>query len=231
MGRLWPDRVAVVTGPVDPTLRPAPELAHVMVAQWRCVTDGVRHIDDWDTPTRLAGWTARTLLGHLVVVAEAIPRTLAEPPTDAEPTSVYAVFRGAAGRAPDNDRRAREFAAEADPSALVARLEAAVAAASTMVDDIDGDAILPTRFGPLPTRHFLVHRIVEGVVHGLDLPAARTPDPRALEVCASALTHLLVQTRPELAGQIPADELDWVEAATGRAPAPAELREVLPLLA
>ena len=202
-----------------------------MVAQWTRVSDGVRNIDDWDTPTRLAGWTARTLLGHLVVVAEAIPRTLAEPPTDDEPTTVYVVFRGAAGRAQDNDRRAHEFAAAADPATLVTRLEAAVAAARGMVDHVDGDAVLPTRFGPLPTRHFLVHRIVEGVVHGLDLPTAHAPDPRALDVCASALTELLRQIRPDLAGQLPADDIGWVEAATGRASAPAELRDVLPLLA
>lgn len=202
-----------------------------MVAQWKRVTDCVRNLDDWDASTRLAGWTARTLLGHLVVVAEAIPRTLGEPPTNEEPTSVYAVFRGAAGRAPDNDRRAREFAAAADPAALITRLETAIAAASNTLDDIDADAVLPTRFGPLPTSHFLVHRIVEGVVHGLDLPATCPPDPGALEICASALVQLLQQTRPELADRVPADETTWVEAATGRGVPPAELRTALPLLA
>ena len=220
-----------MTEPLDPTLRPAAELAQAMVAQWKRVSDDVRDVDDWDTPTRLAGWTARTLLGHLVVVAEAIPRTLAEPRTDDEPTSVYVVFRGASGRAADNDQRAREFAAAADPAVLVTRLDAAVAAARGMVDHVDGDAVLPTRFGPLPTRHFLVHRIVEGVVHGLDLSTAHVPDPLALDVCASALRELLLQTRPDVAGQVPADEIGWVEAATGRVPAPAELRDVLPLLA
>jgi uncharacterized protein (TIGR03083 family) len=218
-----------MTAPLDPTLRPAGELADALVAQWHRVSDDVRSVEDWAAPTRLAGWTVQTLLGHLVVVAEAIPRTLAEPPTDGAPTNVYTVFRGAAGRAPDNDQRAREFAAQADPPALLARLSAAVAAVADMVDGIDGAAVLPTRFGPLPTRHFLVHRIVEGVVHGLDL--AGTPEPRALEICAAALTLLLLQGRPELAEHVPTDAVAWVEAATGRAAAPAELREVLPLLA
>ncbi|HEY3553090.1 MAG TPA: maleylpyruvate isomerase N-terminal domain-containing protein [Solirubrobacterales bacterium] len=79
--------------PLDPTLRPAEELATAVIAQWHCVLSGVRRIDDWGVATRIAGWTARTLLGHLVVVAEAIPRTLAEPATDDEPTDVYAVVR------------------------------------------------------------------------------------------------------------------------------------------
>ena len=216
--------------PLDPTLRRVEELATAVVAQWRCVLSGVRRIGDWGVPTRLAGWTAHTLLGHLVVVAEAIPRTLAEPATDDEPTDVYAVFRGAAGRAPDNDKRAREFADSADPDELVARLEAAIGAMSGIIQDVDGDAVLPTRFGPLRTRDFLVHRIVEGVVHGLDLPTPVPPDPAALEVCAEALTQLLFRTRPDLVARVRAAQISWVEAATGRAPAPAELRAVLPLL-
>ena len=219
-----------MTEPLDPTLRPVPELTTALIAQWRRVLSGVRRVDDWDAPTRLAGWSAHTLLGHLVVVAEAIPRTLAQPTTEAEPTDVYVVFRGAAGRAPDNDQRAREFAGSADSPALVARLDAAIGTTSEIIDDIDGDAVLPTRFGPLPVRHFLVHRIVEGVVHGLDLPLPVTPDPAALNVCAQALTQLLFRTRPDLVGYVPAAHVAWVEAATGRAPATGELHGVLPLL-
>lgn len=220
-----------MTESLDPTLRLLPELSTALIAQWRRVLSGVRRVDDWDAPTRLAGWTAHTLLGHLVVVAEAIPRTLTEPTTDAEPTDVYTVFRGASGRAPDNDRRAREFAASADSPALVARLAAAIGTTSEIIEDIDGDEVLPTRFGPLPTRHFLVHRIVEGVVHGLDLPTPVSPDSAALDISAAALSQLLLRTRPELVDRVPADEIRWVEAATGRAPAPAELRDMLPLLA
>jgi uncharacterized protein (TIGR03083 family) len=218
-----------VTSP-DPTLRPVAELAIALIDQWRLVLRGVQSVVDWNAPTRLDGWTAHTLLGHLVVVGEAIPRTLAEPPTDAEPTDVYAVFRGASGRAPNNDKLARDFAGSADPSSLVARLENAIDAAREILNDIDGDAVLPTRFGPFPVRHFLVHRIVEGVVHGLDLPTPVTPDPAALDVCAEALTQLLFRTSPELVAHVPVDQIVWVQAATGRAPAPAELRDVLPLL-
>ena len=219
-----------MTEPSDPTLRPVPQLATALIAQWRRVSSGVRRVDDWSAPTRLAGWTAHTLLGHLVVVAEAIPRTLGAGPTSDDPTDVYAVFRGASGRAPDNDQRAREFAASADSRELVERLDAAIGTTAEIVDDIDGDAVLPTRFGPLPTRHFLVHRIVEGVVHGLDLPTPVTPDPAALDVCAEALTQLLFRARPALVAHVQADRISWVEAATGRAPAPAELRDVLPLI-
>jgi uncharacterized protein (TIGR03083 family) len=199
-----------------------------MLRQWRRLAGAVAAIDDWGAPTRLAGWTCRTLLGHLVVVAEAIPRTLAEPPADGPPVSVYAVFAGASGRAADNDQRAREFAASAEPAELLVRLEAAV---NGIPDDIDGEAVLPTRFGPLPTRHFLVHRIMEGVVHGLDLPAPLRPDADALDVCATALRQLLARTRPELLRHVPADEIAWVEAATGRTPPPTELGSALPLLA
>lgn len=219
-----------MTEPLDPTVRPVAELATAMIAQWRRVLAGVRSIEDWHAPTRLAGWTARTLLGHLVVVGEAIPRTLASPTTDAEPTDVYAVFRGASGRAPDNDRRAREFADSADPGELVARLAGAIDAASEIVGDLDGGVVLATRFGPLPIRDFLVHRIVEGVVHGLDLPTPVTPDPAALDVAAEALTQLLFRIRPEFVAHVQADQIGWIDAATGRGTAPAELRGVLPLL-
>jgi uncharacterized protein (TIGR03083 family) len=214
-------------GQFDPAMRPASELVEAMTAQWRRLAAAVADIGDWDAPTRLAGWTCRTLLGHLVVVAEAIPRTLAEPPTDAPPVSVYTVFAGASGRAADNDRRAREFATSAEPAELLARLQAAV---NAIGDDIDGDAVLPTRFGPLPTPHFLIHRIMEGVVHGLDLPTPIHPDDAALDVCATALRQLLARTRPDLVKHVPDDGIGWLEAATGRAPSPPELREVLPLL-
>jgi hypothetical protein len=219
-----------MTEPPDPTLRPFSELTTALIAQWRRVLRGAQSVENWDAPTRLDNWTAHTLLGHFVVVGEAIPRTLGEPPTDAVPTDVYTVFRGAAGRAPDNDLRARDFAASADVSSLITRLGRAIDAAIEIVNDIDGDVVLPTRFGPFPVRHFLVHRIVEGVVHGLDLPISVAPDPGALNVCAEALTQLLFRIAPELVAHVPADQIGWVQAATGRAPAPVELRDVLPLL-
>jgi len=215
----------------DPTQRPLGELGSAMLDQWRRVADGVAATTDWQAPTRLAGWTAQTLLGHLVVVGEAIPRTLRETPTSAEPISVYDVFSGAPSRAADNDSRAREFAAGADADELVARLHAAVAAASDAVEAVDSAAVLPTRFGALPVADFLVHRVVEGVVHGLDLPHHVPPDETALLIASAALRTLLQRRRPDLVAQVPADPVVWLEGATGRAPPPTDLREALPLLA
>jgi uncharacterized protein (TIGR03083 family) len=220
-----------VTAAGDPTRIPVGELAGAVLDQWRRVADEVATVTDWDGPTRLAGWTVHTLVAHMVIVGEAISRTLREAPTSDPRTGVYDVFRGAASRAIDNDRRAREGAASATGCQLVGRLHEAVAAAGDALAAVHPAAIVPTRFGALSVGDFLVHRIVEGVVHGLDLPRPTAPAGSALTVAVCAMVTLLRQSRPDLLGDVPTDPIAWLDVATGRAPAPAPLRQALPLLA
>jgi uncharacterized protein (TIGR03083 family) len=215
----------------DPTTWPLDGLYRATLGQWESVATGAASYHDWDSPTRLAGWTARTLLGHLVVVAEAIPATLDHVPTGEQPVSVYDVFAGAPRRAAGNDERAREIAAAGPPAELVSRLTRAVAALRRRGGPPPDGTVLPTRFGPLPVADFLVHRCVEGVVHGLDLPRPAAPNADALDVAAAALAQLLERSSPGTDAALPPDQQEWVEVATGRRPPPAgPLAELVPVL-
>ncbi len=215
----------------DPTAWAPRRVYPALVGQWEAVAAGAAGHQRWDAPTRLDGWTAKTLLGHLVVVAEAIPTTLAQAPTAEEPVSVYDVFAGAPARAAGNDERARQVAAAGTPEELVSRLVRAVDALRRAGQPPPPGVVLPTRFGPLPVADFLVHRCVEGVVHGLDLPRPVTPVAGALQVAAAALTRLLERSHPGAAATVPADEEAWVEMATGRRPPPAgPLAGMVPVL-
>jgi hypothetical protein len=214
----------------DPTQRDLSELHGAVVTQWRRVAEGAARVGDWSAPTRVGDWDARTLLGHLVVVAEAIPATLRLASTDDPPVTVYTVFAGARDRAGGNDAKARDVAQSDDPAALVDRLGRAVDEAEGVEGQLDLLAVLPTRFGPVPVADFLVHRCVEGVVHGLDLPEPVDPDGVALAVAAAALAWLLHLEHPGAEARVPGDHRLWVEAATGRLPAPAGLEQALPVL-
>lgn len=238
----------------DPTASAPAVLVHATLAQWQLVAAGVAQISNWTLPTRIATWNVRQLAGHLVVVAEAIAPTLRQPPSSEAPVTVYEVMAGAPARAADNDARARQVADDAQGAILAARLQAAVddaagalssfgasVAGDLHLDDPSvthvaptgsalADAVLPTRFGPLALRHFLVHRIVEGVVHGLDLPEPVTPAPDALAVAATALAFLAHLAAPGLHFPVLEDPVGWIEMATGRCPPTPELSSIVPVL-
>lgn len=83
------------------------------------------------------------------------------------------------------------------------------------------DTVGPGYFAPMRIDEFVPSRVVEAVVHGLDLTQALGSDPicspAAVAVTATILDDLLarrtVGTRPGDLG----DDLDWVLAASGRA--------------
>ena len=79
---------------------------------------------------------------------------------------------------------------------------------------------------------FVASRVVEAVVHGLDLTDALgrepMPTPEGVAVTAAILDDLLA--RKTVAGRPPdlADDMAWVRAASGRGPEHADPR--LPLI-
>ena len=83
------------------------------------------------------------------------------------------------------------------------------------------DTVGPGYFAPMRLDEFVESRIVEAVVHGLDLTLAlnRAPiaTPAGIAVTAAILDDLLAR---RTVGQRPADlsdDLRWIEAASGRA--------------
>jgi hypothetical protein len=84
------------------------------------------------------------------------------------------------------------------------------------------DTVGPGYFAPMRLDEFAASRIVEAVVHGLDLTRALGRDPIAtpagITVTAAILDDLLAR---RTVGWRPADlsdDLHWIEAASGRAP-------------
>jgi len=86
---------------------------------------------------------------------------------------------------------------------------------------VPADAVGPGYFAPMRVDEFVASRIVEAVVHGIDLTQALGRDPIAsregIAQTAAILDDLLA--RRTIAGR-PAtlsDDLDWILAASGRA--------------
>src|SRR5215469_9183961 len=86
---------------------------------------------------------------------------------------------------------------------------------------VPADTVGPGYFAPMRVDEFVASRVVEAVIHGLDLTLALDRDPIAtpegLALTASILDDLLAR---RTLGRRPADladDLAWVLAASGRA--------------
>ena len=92
------------------------------------------------------------------------------------------------------------------------------------VRSVPAGAVGPGFFAPMQVDEFVASRVVEAVVHGLDLTLALGRDPIAtpegIALTASILDDLLAR---RTLGRRPADlgdDLAWVLAASGRAEHP-----------
>jgi uncharacterized protein (TIGR03083 family) len=175
----------------------------------------------WQQPTRLPGWDVTILVAHL---ARGIGRigAYAATPLDEPPQRdrVSYLRYDAAGIAADVSARAREAAQGATPASLLAALRSAVPAARVAVADLAPDTVIPSAIAPITLVEYVPTRLLEACVHGLDLRQALgaplAPTPGALATTVATLDGLLAAPRPaELA-----DDVAFVEAATGRQPFP-----------
>jgi hypothetical protein len=86
---------------------------------------------------------------------------------------------------------------------------------------VSADAVGPGYFAPMRVDEFVASRIVEAVVHGIDLTQALDREiiatPAGIALTAAILDDLLARrTVPGRPAEF-ADDLDWVLAASGRA--------------
>src|SRR4051794_16934663 len=173
----------------------------------------------WRQPTRLPGWDVTILVAHLarglgrIAVYSATP--LDEPP---QRDRVNYWRYDATGLAGDVTARAREAAQGATPASLLAALRGAVPTARAAVAALPPDTVIPSAIAPIRLLDYLPTREVEACVHGLDirqaLGAPLVPTPGVLASTVATLDGLLAAPRP--AGL--ADDVTFVEAATGRRP-------------
>ncbi|MFC8845362.1 MULTISPECIES: maleylpyruvate isomerase N-terminal domain-containing protein [unclassified Micromonospora] len=176
---------------------------------------------DLDRPTDCPPWAVRDVIAHVRTGAGRLTGMLAAPaPPRAEVDA--AGYFGAAKFTPQVDRdrvdSARRQAREAtDPAGIAAGFDRDWRAADAAVARQPADRVVRTRHGdPMLLTEFLVTRVVEVGVHGLDLAAALGREPWLTQAAAKVVTALLTGGRA-VPAELGWDRLTVVRRATGRA--------------
>lgn len=187
------------------------------------VVGGIRD-DQWSQPG-LGVWDVRGLTGHASRALSTVVQYAADPAPDAAvyPTAerYYAAglrLRAAAGAQVGEEiaQRGVEAGAALGPDPAVAVRQLAEDAVAAVADRAD-DSLIGTRFGGMPLAEYLRTRVLELVVHALDLTAATGQDDGL--VPAEAVVATL-----ELAGEIAVGSgqgAGLLRALTGRSGLPA----------
>jgi hypothetical protein len=196
-----------------------------LVRQWLQIARAIPS-RNLETASRVEGWRNREVVAHLAMQPALLVRFLDT--AGSEPPQL---------RVSDNLAGTRNLAELVDAAtrdaAVKGRLDFAGAAEHAIERLVTADltATITTLQGPILLRDYLVTRCVEAVVHGGDLVEPVEPDRDALELVADALTSLLAARDASLVATAAAlPRLTWVAVATGRAPVPTPLQEVIPLM-
>jgi uncharacterized protein (TIGR03083 family) len=180
---------------------------------------------DWERPTRCEPWRVRELLGHVHVVVGWVPGMLAAPAPPHAEISAAAYYR------PDD-----RFASQTNAARIeLAQQHAAVpVSGAALVEDFAAlwqqvdrlcQAQLPGRV--VLTRHgdamllseFLLTRLVEVAVHGLDLADALRREPWLTRAAGELIVGLLVgPDQAEMVRELGWDTAKFMRKATGREP-------------
>ncbi|MFG2867373.1 maleylpyruvate isomerase family mycothiol-dependent enzyme [Streptomyces sp. NPDC048338] len=180
---------------------------------------------EWNLPTRCAPWTVRDLLGHVSVVIDWLPAMLDAPEPGEAEISAVEYYRPDDRFSPrTNDKRialAQDRAAgPADGAAFAEDFAATWRRAERLCRVQPAGRTVRTRHGDaMLLSEFLVTRVVEVAVHGLDLADALGREAWLTQAAGDAVTELLLG--PEHAPA--ADKLEWsrprfLRKATGREP-------------
>ncbi|MBA9004189.1 maleylpyruvate isomerase N-terminal domain-containing protein [Thermomonospora cellulosilytica] len=184
---------------------------------------------EWDLPTRCAPWRVRDLFGHVRVVIAWLPGMLAGASPDRARVSARQYYRPDGRFSADaNDRRvslAREHAAAwPDGRALAEDFAAAWRRVHRLCGAEPAGRVVRTRHGDaMLLSEFLITRVVEVAVHGLDLAAALEREPWLTPQAGSVVEELLTGRSDTTARRtLGWDRATFLNKATGRLPLTAE---------
>ena len=188
--------------------------------------------DEWAKPTQLVPvdpelphWTAFELAGHFDI-SIGLTRMLIEGRGDSQPardrTSFFINPRSETG--PVVYAYAYTMVEGKTPAQMADVLGETFSKAVEGCRSVPESAVGPGYFAPMRVDEFAASRIVEAVVHGLDLTIALGRDPVATSAGIAATAAILddLLARRTL-GRRPADltdDLAWILAASGRAAHP-----------
>jgi uncharacterized protein (TIGR03083 family) len=169
--------------PLDPLLLAAYDAQALLTGAWlAALTDA-----DLELPSRLEGWRVAELVAHLVRSARSYVE--AEPaPRGATATSVGAYVAGYTPAAEVITAHARTTAKELSLAGARARFADSVAAVAAVPAD---DIVVLAPWGPIRRSDLLRTRVLELVVHALDVDGGPALDRQAVRVCVRLLAQIL----------------------------------------
>jgi len=186
--------------------------------------------DDWQAPTRLVPldpslphWTVFELAGHFDI-AIGLTRMLIDGKDDLQPARDRASFfiNPRSETAPVVYDYAYTMVEGKTPADMPGVLHETFSLTVLQARSVPAGTVGPGYFAPMRVDEFVASRIVEAVVHGIDLTQALGRDYTAttdgIKVTASILDDLLAR---RTVGRRPvelSDDLEWILAASGRAP-------------
>lgn len=175
--------------------------------------------DEWERPA-LEGWTVRQLVAHTMralLTVEAYATVQVDDVTLHNPGDYFRVALDMPGIHDDIAERARVQAADLgdDPAATVADTVSRVLA---LVDELPDDHLFGTFAGGITLADYLPTRVVELVVHTIDLCDALGREPLLGSLPAAVTLSALGETAAARPATV--DVAGLVRALTGRAPLP-----------
>lgn len=184
--------------------------------------------DDWTLPTKLEPldaslphWTVFELAGHFDI-SIGLTRMLMADPTQGQPGRDRASFFifPRSEVAPVVYDYAFTMVEDRTPAAMPGVLSETFSATVREARERPPDLIGPGYYALMRLDEFVISRVVEAVVHGLDLTDALGRDsiatPEGIAITAEVLDDLLA--RRTVAGRPAdlADDWEWIRAASGR---------------
>ncbi|GGN88476.1 hypothetical protein GCM10010112_71990 [Actinoplanes lobatus] len=173
----------------------------------------------WERPTRCEPWTVRDVVGHVITVLGRVPvMVAADAPATAEVSTTGYYRADDRFGAETNAERVR--AAQAVTGDLPTRLADVAAQVRAACSPEPGDRLVRTRHGDaMLLGDFLLTRIVEAGIHGLDVAdAAGVPPWLTGPAGEKVLGMLFGPPWRESVAALGRDPLTVIRKATGRAP-------------
>lgn len=165
---------------------PYDDVRAALDAQWDLLVGAFVDADPAQ-PSRCAGWTGRDLHAHLTSITSGLARVAGSRAPEPPPTGIDAWAQALPSLATVIDEDARSGQAD---------LAGAVASARAALEGADPARVVKQRTGVHRLADAVLFRLVEGVVHGRDLPVPVPPDKAALKIVVKTLAALLAGRAP-----------------------------------
>ena len=186
---------------------------------------------DWSRPTGCPPWTVAELVGHVVTTLAWLPGMLAAPESDRADIDAVGYYRADdrfsdAGNAARIELARDRAARTGDGPALASAFGRTWRHVLSLCEREPAGRVVRTRHGDaMLLSDFLLTRVVEVGVHGLDLAAALDRPPWLTPKAAGALSGLLLTDSTAGLDRLGWDPVTFVRKASGRAPLNAAERD------